>query len=109
VNAVLQRCADRLRWLRFNWADPAQFIAERDAIARAIELEAAGQRQDAAAPNFFRASDPPPDPRTRRLVALAAFQAGEIARLQGLLAQAARPRTRRRRHEVDHRQLALML
>jgi hypothetical protein len=107
MSTVLARCAARLRRLRPDWSHPSRYFEERDALARAIELEALGQRQDAVPPSFFRASDPPPDPRTRRLEALAAFQAGEIDRLRRMLAQT-RPRTRRRRGR-DERQLVLAL
>jgi hypothetical protein len=106
VSTVLARCAERLRQLRPDWSDPSKYLAERDQIVRLLELEAAGQRRDVVAPNFYRQPEPGPDESTRRLMALLAFKDGEIDRLRRLLAQA-RPRPRRRRVH-DERQLALI-
>jgi hypothetical protein len=106
--SALHELARRVGRLRPCWRQPEAFFEERDELARAIELEAAGRRQDAAPPNFYREPEPVPDARARRLVALAAFQASEIDRLRRMLAQAARPRPRRRRVR-DDRQLALAL
>jgi hypothetical protein len=106
MSGVLARAVVRLRQLRPDWRDPSQYLAEREAIARAIELEAAGRRQEAAPPSFYRQPEPVPDERTRRLMALLAFKDDEIDRLRRLLAQD-RPRTRRRRAH-DGRQLLLI-
>jgi hypothetical protein len=106
VSTVLARCAERLRRLRPDWRDPARFFEERDALARTIELEAVARRQDTFPPSFYRVPEPVPDERARRLEALARFQAGEVERLRRQLAEACRPRPRRRR-VPDARQLAL--
>jgi hypothetical protein len=70
------------------------------------ELEAAARRQDASPPNFYRQPEPGPDQRTRRLAALARAQQARITRLERQLAEACRPRFRRRRAR-DDRQLLL--
>jgi hypothetical protein len=106
VSTVLARCAERLRRLRPDWRDPARFFEERDALARTIELEAVARRQDTSPPSFYRVPEPVPDERARRLAALARFQAGEVERLRRMLAEACRPRPRRRRAR-DDRQLLL--
>jgi hypothetical protein len=105
MSTVLARCAARLRRLRPDWGNPSRYFEERDELARAIELEAAGRCQNVAPPSFHRAPQPVPDERTRHLVALATFQADEIDRLRRMLAQA-RPRAQPRR-APDARQLAL--
>jgi hypothetical protein len=107
VSNVLARCAERLRRLKPDWADPSKYLVERDAIARAIELEAAGQRRDTRPPGFYRLPDPAPDQHTRRLMALLAFKDDELARVRRQLAQAARARPRRRQLAADHRQFKL--
>ena len=107
ADLLLRRAAARLRRLWLDPRDPAGFLAERDELARFIEIEAAGRRRDAAPPTFFRAPDPPPDPRVRRLEALARYQTARIAGLERQLAQA-RPRPRRRQQAQDGRQLVLI-
>ena len=107
---LLRRCAARLRRLRLEPHDPAEFLAERDELARLIETEAAGRRRDAAPPpTFYRAADPPPDPRLRRLEALARDLAAQNEGLRRLVRQASRPRPRRPQQAADARQLALKL
>jgi hypothetical protein len=107
---LLRRCAARLRRLRLEPHDPAEFLAERDELARLIETEAAGRRRDAAPPpTFYRVADPPPDPRLRRLEALARDLAAQNENLRRLMRQASRPRPRRSRQAADAQQLALKL
>jgi hypothetical protein len=107
MSTVLARCAARLRRLRPDWSNPSRYFLERDELARAIELEVAARRQDASPPTFYRQPEPLPDERTRRLAALARFQAAELDRLRKLLAQAGRPRPRQQRRAPDDRQLLL--
>jgi hypothetical protein len=96
----LHELARRVRRLVPCWQDPIRFYRQRDDLVDDLHRLARS-----GSPG--RPSHPAdPLPRERRLVALARFQAARIAGLERLLAQAARPRPRRRR-APDGRQLLL--
>jgi hypothetical protein len=96
----LDEIARRLRRLTPNWRDAERFYTVRDdlvddlhRLARSSPPEAPGR--SAGAPF-----------QMQRLVALARAQQVRITRLERQLAEACRPRPRRR-HEADHRQMVL--
>jgi hypothetical protein len=95
----LHALARRVQRLIPSWGDPSKFYDQRDGIAH--DLRWIARHGSPEAPS--RSADP--SPRERRLAVLARGLADEVERLRRLLGEAARARPRRRRHEVDHRQL----
>jgi hypothetical protein len=83
-----------------SWTQPQRFYERRDEIADALHRLARNGPPEAPG------HPAGPSPRERRLAALVAFKNDEIARLRRQLAEACRPRPRRRRVR-DDRQLVL--
>ena len=86
--------------------DPEQAFLEREVLAQALhglarEIEHAAGHVPPPAQARSSSAAPSPAP-SRRTMALLTAQAGEIQRLQALLAQAARPGRRRRRSANTH-------
>lgn len=91
--------------------DPETAYAEREEVAQALRrLAREVERLQEARPTTGVVVATPPRPvlSPERLAALLAAKRGEIDRLQRLLAEAARPRRRRRRPSPPH-QLSLDL
>jgi hypothetical protein len=85
-----------------SWQRPERFYRQRDDLADALHRIA--RRGPSEAPG--RPAEP--SPREQRLVALARAQQARIVRLERELAQAVRPRPRRRRRTPDGRQMMLI-
>jgi hypothetical protein len=88
----------RLQRLRPCWQRPESFFEARSELVHDLRRLAGGASGAPSRPAG-------PSERERRLMALARGLAGEVDRLQRLLAQATRPRVRRR--APDDRQLVL--
>jgi hypothetical protein len=96
----LDEIARRLRRLTPNWRDAERFYTVRDDLVDHLHRIARSGPPEAP-------SHPAgPSPQVRRLAALLTLKNDEIARLRRQLAEACRPRPRRRRAR-DNRQLAL--
>jgi hypothetical protein len=112
MSAMLLDAARRLRRLRPDWHDPSRFLAERDALVRLLEQEAALRRDALPPPTVYRHEPAPPDPRLARYAALAMARSAEIVRLQAEIDRLRRPpvlpRPRPRRRHADERQLNLL-
>jgi hypothetical protein len=92
----------RLRRLTPCWQDPTRFYRQRDDLVD--DLHRLAHNGSSEAPGRPAGALP----QVQRLAALVAFKNDEIARLQRQLAEACRPRPRRRRVR-DDRQLVLAL
>jgi len=91
----------RLQRLRPCWQRPESFFEARSELAHDLrQLARSGSSGSPSRPAG-------PSPRERKLAALARSLAGEVERLQRMLAEAARPRARRRQAQ-DGRQLMLV-
>jgi hypothetical protein len=99
----LHEIARRLGRLHPHWQEPQRFFEERSELAHALRRLA-----HTGWPGGSSQPAPLPDERTRRLAALARAQQARIIQLERQLAEACRPRPRRRR-VLDDRQLALAL
>ena len=95
----LDELARRVAQLRPCWTRPETFFEQRSGIVH--DLRQLARKSPAGAPGRPAG----PSERERRLAVLARGLADEVERLRRLLGEAARARPRRRRHEVDHRQL----
>jgi hypothetical protein len=82
-----------------SWTQPQRFYQRRDEIADALH-----QIARHGSPEARRPAGPSEEHRLRALLVL---KNDGLARLRRMLAEAARPRTRRRRLEADRRQLML--
>jgi hypothetical protein len=96
----LHELGRRLRRLVPCWQDPTRFYRQRDDLVD--DLHRLARNGPPEAPGHPAG----PSPQAQRLAALVAFKNDEIARLERQLAEACRPRPRRR-HEADHRQMML--
>jgi hypothetical protein len=96
----LDEIARRLRRLTPNWRDAERFYTVRDDLVDDLHRLA----RDGSSGVPSRPASPPP--QVQRLAALARAQQGRIVQLERQLADACRPRLRRR-HEADHRQMVL--
>ena len=109
VSSELRALAGRVRRVGLNGRfDPEAAFIERDELARALRrladgLEHRAGQQPAAAPATTSRTAMP-----RRFAAVLAAKDSEIASLRALLAQAVRPKPRRRR-SACHAQLMLPL
>jgi hypothetical protein len=96
----LHEIAGRLRRLVPCWQDPTRFYRQRDDLVD--DLHRIARSGPPEAPSHPAG----PSPQVRRLAALLTLKNDELARLRRQLAEACRPRPRRRRAR-DNRQLAL--
>jgi hypothetical protein len=97
----LHELAKRVAQLRPCWTRPEMFFEARSELAHDLrQLARSGSSGSPSRPAG-------PSPRERKLAALARSLAGEVERLQRMLAEAARPRARRRQAQ-DGRQLMLV-
>jgi hypothetical protein len=99
----LHEIARRVQRLVPSWSDPGKFYDRRDQIAHDLRrLARNGSPQAPARPTSRSEAE-------RRLVVLARAQQARIARLEQMLAEACRSRSRPRRRRVhDERQLLLI-
>jgi hypothetical protein len=95
----LDELARRVAQLRPCWTRPETFFEQRSGIVH--DLRQLARKSPAGAPGRPAG----PSERERRLTVVARSLAGEVDRLQRRLAQATRPRARRR--APDDRQLVL--
>jgi hypothetical protein len=96
----LDEIARRVARLHPSWCDPQRFFEERSDLAHALRWLARNGPPEAPG------HPAGPSPQVQRLAALARAQAARITRLERQLAEACRPRPRRRR-VPDARQLVL--
>jgi hypothetical protein len=96
----LREIARRVRCLTPCWQDPTRFYRQRDDLVDDLHrLARNGAEENPGRPAGASL-------QVQRLAALARAQAARITRLERQLAEACRPRPRRR-HEADHRQMML--
>jgi hypothetical protein len=97
----LDELARRVGRLAPSWQRPERFYRQRDDLADALHQIARGS----LAGTLGRAAGP--SARERQLAALLSSKNAELAHLRRMLAEAARPRPRRRQRAPDGRQLML--